>query len=91
MPSISDLDVHPCPYCNSSNLYIDEYVLKFRKGYCVTCYDCGMCGPVSFDSAEIAIKAWETLHRKMCRHCMDRLIQQNKKLHEEIRRLTGNG
>ena len=89
MPSISYLDVHPCPYCNSADLYIDEYLLKGRTGYCVACHDCGMCGPVSFDGQDIAIKAWETLHKKMCRHCMDRLIQQNKRLHEEIRKLTG--
>ena len=49
--------------------------------------DCGMSGPVSFQGIELAVRGWETLHKKMCRHCMDRLIKENKKLHKLLKEL----
>ena len=82
-------DLHPCPYCNSDDLYLDEYLIDGRHGCCVACHSCGLSGPVSFDGEGIACKAWEALHKKMCRHCMDRLIRANKQLKAELRRLAG--
>ena len=83
------LDVSPCCYCNSDALYIDVVTSVEGLGYTVACRDCGMSGPISFQGIELAIRGWEVLHKKMCRHCMDRLIEQNKKLHRTIKELVG--
>ncbi len=82
-------DLHACPFCESSDLYIDECHIGDRVGYCVACRDCGMSGPVSFDGEDMAMRGWEVLCGKMCRHCVYRLVESNKKLRAEIRRLTG--
>jgi len=81
------LDVHPCCYCNSDALYIDVVTANEGVGWTIACRDCGMCGPVSFQGPRLAIVGWETLCKKMCRHCMDRLIKENKKLHKLLKEL----
>ena len=81
------LGAHPCPYCESDDLYIDTVFCDNHFGCAVACMDCGMSGPVSFQGIELAVRGWETLHKKMCRHCMDRLIKENKKLHKLLKEL----
>ncbi len=82
-------NLHNCPYCNSSSLYIDECSTCGRNGCCVACSDCGMSGPVSFEGEELAVRGWEVLCSKMCRHCVVRLVDNNKKLRAELRKLGG--
>ena len=81
------VDLHPCPYCKSDALYVDVVNTDKGIGCTIACASCGMSGPVSFGGVDLAKRGWEALNKKMCRHCMDRLIRENKKLHILLKEL----
>lgn len=81
------MTLHPCPYCGSEGPAVEETDIG---GYVVACPCCGMSGPEA-PYATIAVRRWNVLCAKMCRHCNVHLVQANKDLRRKLHELeSGN-
>ena len=70
--------MHSCPYCGCPGVYLAD---TDGGGRTVACPACGMSGPESVDGDDTeAERGWETLCRKMCRHCNRHLLKIVKEL-----------
>ena len=75
--------LRPCPYCGSDKVAREETDLG---GYVVACPCCGMCGPEAPYRC-IAVRRWNELCAKMCRHCNVHLVQVNRELRRKLNEL----
>lgn len=65
------MTLHPCPYCSSGDVSIEETDIG---GYVVACGCCGMSGPEA-PFVGVAIRRWQVLCSRMCSHCRTNLIR----------------
>lgn len=79
--------MHPCPYCGSDEVSVEETDIG---GYVVACPCCGMCGPEA-PYRGIAVRRWQALCSKMCRNCKYHLLMVVKDLRRKLHELeSGN-
>lgn len=77
------MTLHSCPYCGCGLVYLAD---TDGGGRTVACPACGMSGPESVDGDDTeAAKGWETLCRKMCRHCNVNLLKELRKAKKIIK------
>jgi len=68
---VVSVKLHPCPYCQSEEVAVEETDIG---GYVVACGCCGMTGPEA-PFAGIAVRRWEILCSRMCSHCRTNLLR----------------
>lgn len=74
------MSLHPCPYCGSQEVSVEETDIG---GYVVACPCCGMCGPEA-PFVGIAHRRWNALCAKMCRNCKHHLLMVVKDLRRKL-------
>ena len=77
------MDLHPCPYCESRDVAVEETDIG---GFVVACPCCGMCGPEA-PYAGVAVRRWQELCAKSCRHCNRHLLMVVKDLRRKLNEL----
>ena len=55
------ITIHPCPFCDHDDVELDEIDAHC---FAVCCPECECIGPVSRESIEEAIAAWNKVHEK---------------------------
>lgn len=79
--------MHPCPYCGSDEVSVEETEIG---GYVAACPCCGMAGPEA-PYATVAVRRWNVLCSKMCRNCKYHLLMVVKDLRRKLDELeSGN-
>ena len=74
------MGLHPCPYCGSQEVSVEETDIG---GYVVACPCCGMCGPEA-PYRGVAVRRWQVLCSKMCRNCKYHLLMVVKDLRRKL-------
>ena len=74
------MSLHPCPYCGSQEVSVEETDIG---GYVVACPCCGMCGPEA-PYRGVAVRRWQVLCSKMCRNCKYHLLMVVKDLRRKL-------
>ena len=74
------MNLHPCPYCGSQEVSVEETDIG---GYVVACPCCGMCGPEA-PYRGVAVRRWQVLCSKMCRNCKYHLLMVVKDLRRKL-------
>ena len=74
------MSLHPCPYCGSQEVSVEETDIG---GYVVACPCCGMCGPEA-PYRGVAVRRWQVLCLKMCRNCKYHLLMVVKDLRRKL-------
>lgn len=77
------MNLHPCPYCNGTDVAVEETDIG---GYVVACPCCGMCGPEA-PYRGVAVRRWQVLCSKMCRNCKYHLLMVVKDLRRRLHEL----
>ena len=81
------MELHPCPYCGSQEVSVEETDIG---GFTVACPCCGMCGPEGAFATD-AVRGWRELCSKMCRNCRVHLLRVNAELRRRLHGLeSGN-
>ena len=76
----AQVNLHPCPYCGSAGVAVEETDIG---GYVVACPCCGMCGPEGAFASD-AVRGWQGLCAKMCRGCRRHLLMVVKDLRRKL-------
>ena len=75
------MTLHSCPYCGCGLVYLAD---TDGGGRTVACPACCMSGPESVDGDDTeAVRGWEILCGRMCRHCSRRLVEEIRRLKNE--------
>lgn len=74
------MNLHPCPYCDGTDVAVEETDIG---GYVVACPCCGMCGPEGAFASD-AVRGWQGLCAKMCRGCRRHLLMVVKDLRRKL-------